>query len=84
MLVCFVTCFKAFLLVLISVNSAKFCKGNQTTSSPAETDNKLMVCTLIQDSHVSEAINKLEAKLENLIALVNKTCTLMPEPSGKL
>ncbi|XP_015757670.1 PREDICTED: uncharacterized skeletal organic matrix protein 5-like isoform X1 [Acropora digitifera] len=40
-----------------------------------------VVCNLIQDSHVNAAIKNLETKLENLIALVNKTHPLQPAPS---
>ncbi|XP_067028482.1 uncharacterized skeletal organic matrix protein 5-like [Acropora muricata] len=40
-----------------------------------------VVCNLIQDSHVNTAIKNLETKLENLIALVNKTRPLQPAPS---
>ncbi|XP_074612356.1 putative skeletal organic matrix protein 5 [Acropora palmata] len=39
-----------------------------------------MVCNLIQDSHVHTAIKNLETKLENLIALVNKTRPPKPTP----
>jgi len=41
-----------------------------------------MVCNLIQDSHVSEAIKTLETKLENLITLVNKTSPPQPTPQA--
>ncbi|XP_068729152.1 uncharacterized skeletal organic matrix protein 5-like [Montipora capricornis] len=52
---------------------------SQTPSTNKAFNNKpLMVCNLIQDSHVSEAIKKLETKLENLIAMVNKTSTSQP------
>ena len=36
------------------------------------------------DSRVIEAIKNLETKMENLIALVNKTSTPQPTPSGIL
>ena len=42
-----------------------------------------VVCNLIQDSHVHTAIKNLETKLENLIALINKTHPLQPAPSRK-
>ena len=42
-----------------------------------------MVCNLIQDSHVHAAIKNLETKLENLIALVNKTRPPQPTPKRK-
>ena len=42
-----------------------------------------MICNLIQDSHVSAAIQNLETKLETLIALVNKTYPPQPAPSRK-
>ena len=81
MRVLFAACLCANLLLLLAViiSGAKTqlssVKGNKT---PAKHQaklyaDKMMVCNLIQDSHVNEAITKLEAKLETLIALVNKT-----------
>ncbi|KAL9953879.1 hypothetical protein ACROYT_G041352 [Oculina patagonica] len=72
------------LLVLIAVRGAKtssLVKGNQTPSGPAKNyaDN-MMVCNLIQDSHVNKAIKTLEMKLEKLTELVNKTLTSQPKP----
>ena len=80
-------CFTVNLLALIAVIDAKsssVIKANQTPSAPVKkyADN-MMVCNLIQDSHVSEAIKTLETKLENLIALVNKSSTPQPTPPGK-
>ena len=74
-------CFSANLLVLmVMISSAKgakslsLVKGNKASKHQAKLyADKMMVCNLIQDSHVNEAITKLEAKLEILIALVNKT-----------
>ena len=44
----------------------------------------IVACNLIETcSHVSAAIENLETKLENLIALVNKTYPLQPAPSRK-
>ena len=78
----FTAFFSANLLVLIAKSSSVI-NGNRTpsTTSKIYTDN-LMVCNLIKDSHVNEAIKTLETKLDNLIALVNKT--LPPQPPGKL
>ena len=63
--------------VISSVEGAKplsLVKGNKTLTHQAKLyADKMMVCNLIQDSHVDEAITKLEAKLEILISLVNKT-----------
>ena len=42
-----------------------------------------LVCNLIQDSHVHAAIKNLETKLENVIALFNKTRPLQPAPKRK-
>ncbi|XP_078351800.1 putative skeletal organic matrix protein 5 isoform X2 [Oculina patagonica] len=72
------------LLVLIAICGAKtssLVKVNQTPSGPAKNfaDN-MMVCNLIQDSHVSEAIKTLEMKLEKLTELVNKSLTSKPKP----
>ena len=83
----FAACFSANLLALIAFSGAKssLVKAvNQTPSGPAKNyaDN-MMVCNLIQDSHVNEAIKTLEMKLENLIELVNKTLTPQPTPPGK-
>ena len=71
------------MLALITVKCAKSADDRQTAYAPKPYD-KMMVCNLVQDSHVSEAITKLEAKLETLIALVNKTYTLQPKSTGKL
>lgn len=81
MRVLFAACLNANLLVLMAViSSAKGAKslslgkGIKTPKHQAKLyADKMMVCNLIQDSHVNEAITKLEAKLETLIALVNKT-----------
>ena len=81
MRVLFAACFSANLLVVMAMissargaKSLSLVKGNKTLKHQAKLyANKMMVCNLIQDSHVNEAITKLEAKLEILIALVNKT-----------
>lgn len=81
MRVLFAACFNANLLVVMAMisfakgaKSLSLVKGNKTLKHQAKLyADKMMVCNLIQDSHVNEAITKLEAKLEILIALVNKT-----------
>ena len=79
MRVLFAACLCVNLLVLMAViisgaKSLSSVKGNKTQKHQAKLyADKMMVCNLIQDSHVKEAITKLEAKLETLIALVNKT-----------
>lgn len=81
MRVLFAACFSANLLVVMAMissargaKSLSLVKGNKTLKHQAKFyADKMMVCNLIQDSHVNEAITKLEAKLEILIALVNKT-----------
>ena len=79
--------FSAHFLILITLHFAKSLplptRENQTPY-PAKYYDKMMVCNLIQDSHVSEAITKLEKKLENLITLFNKSSTPQPKPPGKL
>ncbi|XP_078352343.1 putative skeletal organic matrix protein 5 [Oculina patagonica] len=83
----FVACFTVSLLSLIAVRGVRgartssLVKGNQTPSGPAKNyaDN-MMVCNLIQDSHVSEAIKTLEMKFEKLTELVNKSSTSQPKP----
>ena len=77
----FADCFGASLLVFMAVISSA--KGAKSVSPSKPYAGNTMVCNLIQDSHVNEAFTKLEAKLEALIALVNKTYTPQPTP-GKL
>ena len=72
-----------FLVVIglvVSLNQVFASSGGNQMSL---TDGGTMVCDLIQDSHVHTAIKNLETKLENLIALVNKTYSLQPAPSRK-
>jgi len=81
MRLCFV--FVILTVVLTAGNIAKSSNtANNQTPVPAQTIGKMMVCNLIQDSHVSEAIKTLETKLEHLIALVNKTSPPQPTPPG--
>ncbi|XP_067028484.1 uncharacterized skeletal organic matrix protein 5-like [Acropora muricata] len=70
--------FLAVIVLLVALNDAftSAC-GDQKPSAEKPT----MVCNLIQDSHVSAEIKNLETKLENLIALVNRTHPLQPAPS---
>ncbi|XP_067028480.1 uncharacterized skeletal organic matrix protein 5-like [Acropora muricata] len=71
-----------FLVVIglaISLNHA--CASAGPNQTPL-TVRGIKSCNLIETcSHVSAAIENLETKLENLIALVNKTYSLQPAPS---
>ena len=64
----------------ISSNTA----NNQTPLPPKTCDKPVVYnCNLNQaDSHVGEAINKLETNMKNLIALVNETLSAKTKPSG--
>jgi len=55
---------------------------NQTPISAKMLGDKTVVfnCNVNQDSHISQAIKALETKMEQLIALVNKTST-SPQPT---
>lgn len=75
--------FLVLILVLKAVYEAKSSSvnvSNKPTPLYAKTIDKMMVCNLIQDSQVSEAIKALDIKLEKLIALINKTSPLLPTP----
>ena len=67
--------------LVVSLNHAFASAGpNQTPL----TGGRNMACDLSETcSHVSAAIENLETKLENLIALVYKTHSLPPTPSRK-
>ena len=79
----FSSCFtRVIVLVLIAVTSTNSTSDSQTPCAP-KTYDKMMVCSLVQDSRVNEALNKLEAKLDNLLALVSKVYTSQPKPTGK-
>jgi len=72
------------MFVLLALNSAQslLVNGSKNNTPPyANKVDKMMVCNLIQDSHVSEAIKALDMKLEKLIALVNKTSLPVPQPT---
>ena len=76
--------FLAVIVLLVALNdvfaSADVSQTQLTSRGP-------VVCNLIQDSHVSAEIKNLETKLENLIALVNKTYSLqtaLPRKSPSL
>lgn len=69
-------CLTVNLLALIAMIGAQI--------SPVVAPAKMTLCNLIQDSHCSEVIKRLETKLENFIALVNKSLTPQPTPLGKL
>ena len=71
------------LIAVIGAKSSSVIKANQTPSAPVKKYADNMMVFRIQDSHVSEAIKRLETKLENLIALVNKSLTPQPTPPGK-
>ena len=80
------------MIVVISVingdifSSVKASKSDQT-KPPAKTCDKDPVnnyncnCNINQDSHVREAIDDIKRKLEQLIALVNRSIT--PQPPTK-
>ncbi|XP_015757669.1 PREDICTED: uncharacterized skeletal organic matrix protein 5-like [Acropora digitifera] len=75
--------FLAVIVLLVALNDVfAWADVNQTQL----TSRGPVVCNLIQDSHVSAEIKNLETKLENLIALVNKTyslqTTLPPTPAS--
>ena len=85
--VCFTANFVVFIVVLNGAKSSSVINDNQTPSGTANHCGKMVVCNcnLNQDSmDVSKAIKTLETKLENLIALVNKTLPPKPNPPGKL
>ena len=69
--------FLALIVLVVSLNH--YADANQTLLAGGGS----VVCNLIQDSHVNAAIKNLETKLENLIALINKTHPLQPAPSRK-
>ena len=72
--------FLAVIVLLVALNDA-FTSACADQKPSAE--KPTLVCNLIQDSHVSAEIKNLETKLENLIALVNKTYPLQPAPPRK-
>ena len=79
--------FIVLIAVIFSSNCAKSAAessntANNQTPLATKTIGRMMVCNLIQDSHVSEAIKTLETKLKNLITLVNKTSPPQPTPPG--
>ena len=78
--------FLVLIVIMAAVNCAKSSNtANNQTPPPGKACEKpvLCNCNLNQaDPHVSEAIKKIEAKLENLIALVNKTSPPQPKPPG--
>ncbi|XP_015780169.1 PREDICTED: uncharacterized skeletal organic matrix protein 5-like isoform X2 [Acropora digitifera] len=67
--------FLALIVLVVFLNH--YAHANQTPLAGGGS----VVCNLIQDSHVNTAIKNLETKLENLIALINKTHPLQPAPS---
>ena len=75
-----------------AMNGGKYSwvKANKSqTPVPAKTCNKAPVynynCNCNQDPHVSEDIKEIKTKLEQLVALVNKTLTPRPTTTpGKL
>ena len=71
------------MLVLIAVTIANSTSESQTPYAP-KTYDKMMVCNLVQDSRVNEVLTKLEAKMDNLIALVGNVCTAQPKSTGRL
>ena len=83
-------------VVLFAISVAKYSSVNASrnqTPIPAKRCDKEPVnncnchCNLHQDSHVNEDVKELKAKLEQLIALVNKTSPTNQQPitpPGKL
>jgi len=83
-------------VVLSAISVAKYSSVNASknqTPIPAKRCDKEPVnncnchCNLHQDSRVTEEVKELKAKLEQLIALVNKTTPTNPQPTtqpGKL
>lgn len=78
-------------LVLIAMISAVNCakslnNANNQTPLPTKMCDKGVVCNCNvnqADSHVIEAIRKLETKMESYMAqLVNKTCHMQPKQTG--
>ena len=72
--------FALIVVLIVAVNCANALKSAKNqTPPPAKTCEKPVVCncypTANHDLHVSDAIKKLETKLEKLIALVNKAST---------
>ena len=76
--VCFGTVLIFSVVALMTFAELSLAEANLQSSYPTKTyGSKVMVCS----SHVSEAFETLEKKIDNLIALVSKLCT--PPPPGK-
>ena len=76
--------FLVLIVIMAAVNCTKSSNtANNKTPPPSKACEKPVVynCNLNQ-ADVREAIKKMEAKLENLIALVNKTSPPQPKPPG--
>ena len=78
-----------FLALLLLLGAKSSWVNAVFNSSSEDCAAKIVVCNcnVNQDSHVSEAINALDAKLEKLIALVTNTSPPTPQPTqtpGKL
>ena len=73
-------CFQVYFLAVFLVITVNGAKSSKTCAKPYD---KMMVCNLmcnlLQDSGANDAIKMLQAKLENLIAIVNK-----PSPGKRL
>ena len=73
--------FLAVIFLAVFLNDAF---ASSDMNQPPFTDKGIKGCNLIQTcSHVSAALQTLETKLENLIALVNKTRPPQPTPTRK-
>ncbi|XP_044167589.1 uncharacterized skeletal organic matrix protein 5-like [Acropora millepora] len=71
--------FLAVIVLAVSLNDAF---ASTSPNQALLTGRGIMACNLIQTcSHVGAAMENLETKLENLIALVHKTDSLQPAPS---
>ena len=73
--------FLAVIVLLVALNDVF---TSACADQKPSVEKPTMVCNLIETcSHVSAEIKNLETKLENLIALVNRTHPLQPAPSRK-
>lgn len=85
-----ISVFLELVVVILAMNGAvslTMTKNKKQTPTSAKTLGDRTVvfnCNVNQDSHISQAIKALETKMEQLIALVNKTSTPQPrKPPGK-
>ena len=73
-----------FLVVIVLAVFLNDAFASANANQPPLTGKDTKACNMIETcSHVSAAIQTLETKLENLIALVNKTRPPQPTPKRK-